>query len=432
MRYTGGLDTGHVLRHYQVSTELRESGDLAALNAVAEAIAGSLNLTAVLEALGRVLADRLGVAGGAAFLRTGPDSRPTARANWGVPARALAAIEARLQAGWDDPAATDDLRPAEIISGDVGPFLTLSVERADPPLQSCVCIPFSGGAGSPGVLVLFGLAPTGDEAARTAALELLGRLVGAAVRNARLHARVRADRRRLADLARRLIGAQEEERRRIARELHEEIAQTLAAARISEMLAVDGSGGPDAASPRAENIGILSRTIDQIRELTLDLRPITLDDLGIVAALRSHLAAVTERAGLALRFDADPGIGRLLPELETACFRVAQEAVANAVRHAEAREVRVRLRHVAGKLALTVADDGRGFDVPAAAGHGFGIPLMRERAFLAGGRLRILSHPGEGTVVRMILLTQPTALDPAASDRERRPGRGPAADHPPE
>ncbi len=151
-----------------------------------------------------------------------------------------------------------------------------------------------------------------------------------------------------------------------------------------------------------------------------------------MAALRSHLAAVSERTGLTLRLDADPGIGRLLPELETACFRVAQEAVANAVQHADAEEVRVRIRHGAGKLSLTVADDGRGFDVAAAAGPGFGIPLMRERAALFGGRLTILCDPGEGTVVRMILPIPATVLDPAAADHERRTGRGHAADHPSE
>lgn len=81
---------------------------------------------------------------------------------------------------------------------------------------------------------------------------------------------------------------------------------------------------------------------------------------------------------------------------------------------------------------MTVADDGRGFDVAAAVGPGFGIPLMQERAALAGGRLRILSNPGEGTVVRMILPTLPDGLDPAGSDHERRPRRGRAARHPPE
>ncbi len=279
------------MRHDQVSTERCEAGDLAALNAVAEAIAGSLRLRAVLDALGRVLADRLGISGGAAYLRSGPNGRLTARANWGVPAGVLAAVGARLQAGWDDPAGTDDEpRPADIVKGGIGPFLTLSVEHADQPWQCCVCIPFWGGAGSPGVLVLFGLAPAGDEAARTVALELLGRLVGAAVRNARLHARVRADRRRLADVSRRLIGAQEEERRRIARELHEEIAQTLAAAQINEMLAVDGSGGLDVECPRAKNIGVLSRTIEQIRDLTHDLRPMTLDRSDAEAIAESYLA----------------------------------------------------------------------------------------------------------------------------------------------
>jgi hypothetical protein len=162
------------MRHDQVSTYSREAGDLAALNAVAKAITGSLRLTAVLDALGRVLVDRLGIAGGAAFLQSGPDGQPTARANWGVPAGVLAAIEARLQAGWSEPAATDGPRPADIITGGIGPFLTLSVEHPEPSWQSCLCIPFSGGAEFTGVLVLFGLAPPRDEAARTDALELLG------------------------------------------------------------------------------------------------------------------------------------------------------------------------------------------------------------------------------------------------------------------
>ena len=177
------------MRNRPGKTEFEEARDLAALNAVAEAIAGPLSLAAAFDALGRVLVDQLGIAGGVAFLQAGPDGGLVPRANWGVPAGVLAAIEARLRAGWDDPAAIDGLRPADIIPGGDGPFLTLSVEGQDPPWRSCLCIPFWAGAGSPGVLVLCGLASPGDEAARTAVLELLGRLVGAAVLNARLHAR---------------------------------------------------------------------------------------------------------------------------------------------------------------------------------------------------------------------------------------------------
>ena len=377
-----------------VNTGRLEAGELAALNAVAEAIAGPLSLTAVLAATGRVLVDRLGVAGGAAFLPPGPEGVLALRASWGVPVGVLAAIEARFEAGWGDVAPIDGLRPADISPGGVGPFMKLSFEDSDSPWRSCLCIPLWSGAGSPGVLVLFGLAPPADEAARTAALELLGRLVGAAVRNSRLHERVRRDRRRLAALARRLIQVQEEERRRIARELHEEIAQALAAARINEMLGVDRPGGLDAASRSAENVGVLERALEQVRALSHDLRPATLDDLGIVAALRSHFAAVSEKTGLAFRFDVDPGIGRLGSEQETTCFRVAQEAVANVVQHAGTREVQVRLRRNAGGLYLTVADDGRGFDVAASGGRGFGLAMIRERAALAGGRLKVLSAPG--------------------------------------
>ena len=106
---------------------------------------------------------------------------------------------------------------------------------------------------------------------------------------------------------------------------------------------------------------------------------------------------------------------------------MAQEAVANAVRHAGAGVVRVRVRRGAGGLDLTVADDGRGFDVAAAAGLGFGLALMRGRAALAGGRLQVRSTPGGGTVVRMILPIASDAVDPAGSGRERRPDHGRAA-----
>ena len=128
-----------------------------------------------------------------------------------------------------------------------------------------------------------------------------------------------------------------------------------------------------------------------------------LDDLGLVAALRWYLDRQAQRGGVRLHFAAD-AIDRLNPTIETACFRLAQEAVTNVLRHAGARNVEVTLAHSEGRLEMRVVDDGRGFDVEqararAARGESFGLLGMEERALLAGGELEIISGVGVGTSI---------------------------------
>ena len=214
---------------------------------------------------------------------------------------------------------------------------------------------------------------------------------------------------RLRDLSRRLIEVQEEERRRLARELHDEVGQTLTA--IALGLRAAGRSCGAAAGPHIEEcIGVVDGAIRQIRNLSLDLRPPMLDDLGLVATLRWLLDRQAGLAGYRARFVADPDEGRLDPAVATAAFRVAQEALTNVARHAGARHVVVRLRLRGGGLELVVADDGGGFDPGAALGsgargEGLGLLGMRERAALLGGRLAIRSAPGRGAVVRLTIPT---------------------------
>jgi signal transduction histidine kinase len=201
------------------------------------------------------------------------------------------------------------------------------------------------------------------------------------------------------------MSAQEQERRRIARELHDEIGQALTAVKIN----LEGvKDQPEASSARAkleDSIALTGRTLQQVRDLSLDLRPSLLDDLGLVAALRWYLERQAQRTGFAGQLIAEDAQGRLSPELETVCFRVAQEALTNVARHAHAAQVQVELRAHQGSMELIVRDDGVGFDVPAARdratrGTSLGLLGMQERVTLAGGRIEITSAFGQRTEVR--------------------------------
>lgn len=223
----------------------------------------------------------------------------------------------------------------------------------------------------------------------------------------RLHREVVAGRELMEILSRRLLEAQETERRNLARELHDEIGQILTTVHLN--LEALRSGLTPALLPRLdEAVSVVDRAVNQVRTLSMDLRPTTLDLLGLEPALRAFLARQAERAGLRLEFHSSLGDRRLPAELETVCFRIAQEAATNVVRHARATHIRVELDETATELHLLVSDDGQGFDVRAARrgvvrGVGFGLLSMEERALLFGGRIEYDALPGQGTRVRATL-----------------------------
>jgi signal transduction histidine kinase len=207
---------------------------------------------------------------------------------------------------------------------------------------------------------------------------------------------------RLRALSRRLLEVQEEERGRLARDLHDDIGQALTALKIQL----------ESRARTEECIATVSHTLERVRQLSLSLRPLQLDDLGLVAALRSHLDRQTGIGGLTPHFDAADAPRGVAPEVETACFRVAQEAINNVLRHARARNLWLRLFTAGGRLALSVRDDGSGFDLEAArrrgaAGASLGLVGMEERVALADGTLELRSSPGQGTVLLATFPLQP-------------------------
>jgi two-component system sensor histidine kinase UhpB len=213
-----------------------------------------------------------------------------------------------------------------------------------------------------------------------------------------------AARGRLQRLSRRLLEVQEDERRHLARELHDDIGQGLTAIKLNLESLVRGRDGTLAESRVGEALEATRHTIERVRQLSVTLRPLQLDDLGLVAALRSHLDRQAKLGRLAPHFEIQEVPVKLSAEIEIACFRVAQEAINNIVRHARATNVWLRLFVAGDRLALSVRDDGTGFDVGAAqrraaVGESLGVISMEERVALAAGTFQIHSAPGQGTVV---------------------------------
>lgn len=240
-----------------------------------------------------------------------------------------------------------------------------------------------------------------------------------ALQHARLFEEVQASHERLQSLSHRLIEVQEMERRTIAGELHDEIGQALTIVKMNIQTLHSYVHGAEAGAHLEESLAIVERALEQVRNLSLDLRPSLLDDLGLVAALRWYVARQARIAGFALHFSADEPAGRLTSVLETACFRIAQEAITNIVRHARAREVWVQLQ-CDNKLCLTIRDDGIGFDVSAAEsrasrGESFGLLGMYERASIVGGQMTIVSAPGQGASISACF---PLHLLPADGDED--------------
>ena len=222
------------------------------------------------------------------------------------------------------------------------------------------------------------------------------------IRRRRAEAEIQEARQQLQALSTRLLEVQEQERRDIARELHDEIGQSLTLVKIKLQMSLHRGGNDQALTE--ECVEIAGQTLEQVRAMSLNLRPPALDDLGLTAALQWAVDRQRGAAGWEVDFVADPFPARLAMEIETACFRVAQEALTNAARHAGARKVIVQLRIDNGLLELAVQDDGCGFDQDAvrrrpADRSSLGMISMKERAALAGGSIEIESAQGSGTRV---------------------------------
>ncbi len=245
-------------------------------------------------------------------------------------------------------------------------------------------------------------------------LSLFAGEVAVALENARMFGELERQRAELHTLSGHLVTTLEDERRRIARELHDEAGQLLYALRLH--LDVLARSIPDDQLELLEQTGALRLLAEEarlkIRALSHELRPATLDELGLVPALRQLITDFGAQGKLQATFDTTGAMDRLGSRIETACYRIVQEALTNTMRHAQARHVCVRLQADEGQVRLEIADDGQGFNPGRLQSHaGVGLLGIRERAAGLHGELAIESAPGHGTrlVVSVPMLDEEAA-----------------------
>jgi len=230
--------------------------------------------------------------------------------------------------------------------------------------------------------------------------------LGLSIENARLHQQAQEREKLLGDLLHQAVGAQEAERQRIARELHDAIGQSLTAIAL-------GLRGTEAIldkdpSVAAGHIGELrsfsTNALDELRQIIADLRPSQLDDLGLVAALQWYVREFEKRYPLQIHFTVEGSPIRLPAEYETVLFRIAQEALTNVAKHANASHATVKLEIYPTQVCISVWDNGRGFDreqVLQSPHTGWGLLGVQERTALLGGEYEIDSAIGRGTHIQV-------------------------------
>ncbi len=379
---------------------LRRNRELAALNAVATAMSGSLALNEVLERALRAVLEAMGFSAGWVFLFDESGLRQPPVCSVGISASVLAA-EGLEVAPCHCHQATEQHKTLVIQLTGCCPALGAPLARGGQ-IGCHATVPLMAQDRVLGVLNIAGRGPgdfTEDD------LELLGAVgheLGVAVENVRLWEELRRKEELRGELLAKVITAQEEERRRISRELHDETGQSLTSLMVGLKVASE-SDAPQ--SHLIELRAIAAQTLTGVRDLARELRPSLLDDLGLVAALERYLAGYGAKYNLDTDFQAT-GFGdgrRLTPETEVTLYRIIQEALTNVRKHARAKCVRVRFEANDQQVLVAVEDDGCGFDVAQPRREHFGLQTMRERAESVGGTFEVNSERGRGTRIRVRL-----------------------------
>jgi signal transduction histidine kinase len=234
-----------------------------------------------------------------------------------------------------------------------------------------------------------------------------------AIDRARMTDALREREARIAELSGHLLQAQEEERKRISRELHDETGQALMVIRLYLGMLEGTLTGRTAKSKVRETVTVVDRTIEGLRRIIARLAPLVLQELGLVAAIRKEAKDLAKSTGIKARVYIDEKVGRLADDTETAIYRVVQEALHNVARHSQAKSVNVQMAREGNEVLLLVEDDGAGISKPGLSRERptFGLEGMRERIGMLGGRMKIISAKGKGTQLQIRVPAERNGLE---------------------
>lgn len=387
------VETDRLLMAAQEEKRLQAQRELAIMNQVAVTLGQAQEPQTVMGPVLEQLASLLGCTGGELGVRV------AGREDWRLVARS----------GWSREPGEGGWRPAPLAVEAAAAGRVVTGGPAEEGFG--VGIPVRGGRGVLGAAVLCRATPLTLTREEQQLLASLGNLVGVALENGRLWAEVRRREAARTEWITRIILAQEDERRRIAHELHDEAIQALVllCRSLDAVPAACGEPVPETARTRLDEARRQAEEIIAVlRAFTGNLRPPALDDLGLVPSVRRLVADTAARLGIAWDVGLEGIPRRLGREVEVGLYRIVQEAVRNVERHSGAGFIRVEFQFLDGETGVRVMDDGRGFDFAsvehrlAEAGK-FGLLGMRERAGLLGGTLRVESRPGAGTAVSVTI-----------------------------
>lgn len=384
---------------------LQRTRDLQTLSAISETLNRSLDMRQALSRALRQLVELMRLSSGWIFLRDGGEFGIAATEN--LPSDLAVNDMARMRG---DCRCLQMLRDGQLTQA-VNIVNCLRLETAGWTYPRHVTVPLGTASDVIGVMNLVLPRRRALSARELATLSAIGHEIGLAAERARLYDEVRAKEALRGELLQKLMTAHEDERRRIARELHDEAGQALTALILNLQMAESAAADPAERQRLSRLRGIAEATLAELRKLIYDLRPTVLDDLGLAAAIRWLVKEQIEPQGLQVEMGLSGLHGRLPHHLETAVFRIVQEAFTNILKHARATQATIDTGQEDGRVRLVITDNGRGFDVAAAARgqehRGMGLMGMQERAELLGGTWKVESHPGRGTRVEAVIPLEP-------------------------
>ncbi len=244
-------------------------------------------------------------------------------------------------------------------------------------------------------------------------LDSIGDQLGIAVEQANLYEQLRRSRERYRRLAQQILVAQEEERRRIARELHDDTSQTLSGLALNlqalvEMTDMTNVNNAEFKARLKKALSLAVQIGSEVSRLIADLRPTLLDTLGLIPAIRHYAETNLSPAGINVSFKFDESLSKFSPQVEAGLFRIIQGTAGNILHHSKAKNVNISLQRQGDEIVLQITDDGVGFEVSQItrieeSGRGAGLFSMKERTRQLGGRCHIDSHPGQGTRINVIV-----------------------------